>query len=840
MNLCSSSPAKFKLEDWYQWELSSGDHSPYQDMAQFWWFGQSKCFADSTKLFIDMNWSTETSKSIVPEDKKRLFGVILSWPYPLKKDTGYQFCLKFEEPPDYVLVNNYKLWDIKENGLKDKKEISFDYIPRRDNEKIEITLVKDPAYGGNPIIRYGSGSSRNANIKYRKKFYPEEQREKFFAAKRKVSLPAGLTFFEIPGNQRLAFFEELHKTGVEWKGGFPGRKDYPVDNCQAFIWVLPSLEGAKLANKAGIDIFAWGQSKFKKEQLENFNPKGLLFQSLSAGSVVRSGEDLGEIVKRSWEPTVSAINYYLDLFPDVQIYVGYLEQWWKDRYLKNAPAWKPSVADKNRWDFLRATFEINKEWNKSILKRFKHPERVKFYYDTNGPAWPMAYYHHQGADILGTKNIGRQNGNIVLSNVRGAARAYSKKSGFTADPFPSYLMHQYSPDEYEQYFYVGYFGGADIIGAQCDYYFVGDKPNPAGVKLLEFAKFTKTHPKRGKQVIKIGVVRGFGDMWAFIQCPGSYDLDSFRFEEHKDYTDHNLLNIFYPEFGDYKHTNPDRLFTGTPYGDIDMLPWDTPLEKLKDYNLLIYTGINAMDKEQYEKLKEYVRQGGKLIMACGHLQKEGGDIVSSDPSIVKDEVIERELFAKDVRDLFGVELGEKRHNLYQLKVDDAEIISRIDSQPLVVKKALGKGEAYLFASKHLTDTSDGEKEAKRLIQQLAGKIKLIDFSPQSDWLQYFIQKKDDIYILAFFNHGRMKYPAGNGEDRGTWKGQVAINLDLPKNSEAFEVNLQGMSFQSIPLKRKGSRTILDLAIDKKLEIIIGPKGQTKRQFFYGSEKQRTS
>ena len=835
-NICSATGFNLLRYISSRWETGEKTAPIFHEMAHYWWYGKGRFFADGTRLKIDMHYSTPTKKSVIPEDTGKMFGMILYPPYPLKKDVTYQFCLIFEAPPDYILVNGYKVWDIKENRLKRRREILFTYTPKEDNEKMEIVLVKDPSYGTAPILQFGKGDSgHEPNIKYRKLFISSVDN---CSNKEKVSLPDGLIYYTIPDNHKMGYFGDIHKIPVEWTGGFPDRKDYPVDDCQTFIWWIFTLSGCKLANKTGVDAFIWGTDKYTPEQLEGFNPRALLFYDSSAGWSFREkgASYWGDIIQPIRE-CIDKYNYCLQTFPSVEIWVGYLEQFWRDRYLKNNPEWANLLEQKNRFDWLRATFKINTQWKENILKETLSPERVKFLYDSNGAAWPMAYYHHQGADILGNKSIGRQNCNIVLANVRGAATTYNKKSFFTADPYPCWIKHQYSPEEYEQFLYAGYFGGADIIGVQCGDFFVRDLPNPAGVKILEFAKFTKTHPLRGKQVIKIGIVRGFGDMWSFIYCPGSDELETNMFSDNKDNADYNLLDIFYPEFGDYKHTNPDRWFTGTPYGDIDMLPWDAPLEKLKEYSLIIYTGINAMDDKQYEKLKEYVKQGGKLIMACGHLQKEGGDILTNfDPADSKEEIIERDIFRNDVSDLFGVEIGNKEGDIYRLKISDAQVVSEINNQPLIVKKSTGKGEAYLFATKHLTTTKQGEQEARRIIKQMADNISLIEFSPKSEWLQYFIQKKDDIYILSFLNHGRMKYPAGNGPDYGIYKGAITLKFDLPQDCEAFEVNTTDMSLKSIPVYKRNNKTVFNISVDKKTEIVIGPAGKTANEFFHSGKR----
>jgi len=119
---------------------------------------------------------------------------------------------------------------------------------------------------------------------------------------------------------------------------------------------------------------------------------------------------------------------------------------------------------------------------------------------------------------------------------------------------------------------------------------------------------------------------------------------------------------------------------------------------------------------------------------------------------------------------------------------------------------------------------------------MADNISLIEFSPKSEWLQYFIQKKDDIYILSFLNHGRMKYPAGNGPDYGIYKGAITLKFDLPQDCEAFEVNTTDMSLKSIPVYKRNNKTVFNISVDKKTEIVIGPAGKTANEFFHSGKR----
>lgn len=55
------------------------------------------------------------------------------------------------------------------------------------------------------------------------------------------------------------------------------------------------------------------------------------------------------------------------------------------------------------------------------------------------------------------------------------------------------------------------------------------------------------------------------------------------------------------------------------YGMFDIIPIEAPLEKLAQYDRLIFLGWNTMTDENMDKLTEYVRGGGRLLMGAAHL-----------------------------------------------------------------------------------------------------------------------------------------------------------------------------------------------------------------------------
>lgn len=82
-------------------------------------------------------------------------------------------------------------------------------------------------------------------------------------------------------------------------------------------------------------------------------------------------------------------------------------------------------------------------------------------------------------------------------------------------------------------------------------------------------------------------------------------------EVYKSRAWHDFAN-FGEEGEDYSHA--------PAYGQYDVLPVESDLSVMKNYDLLIFAGWNTMTEEIYEKLKAYVYAGGRLILSAAHLK----------------------------------------------------------------------------------------------------------------------------------------------------------------------------------------------------------------------------
>ena len=80
----------------------------------------------------------------------------------------------------------------------------------------------------------------------------------------------------------------------------------------------------------------------------------------------------------------------------------------------------------------------------------------------------------------------------------------------------------------------------------------------------------------------------------------------------------------------------------------------------------------------------------------------------------------------------------------------------------------------MLAGEFLTDFSD-DKPAE-LIKKLLDDIKIVEFSENSEHIEYCFTEFENGYLLPLINHGRGSYPSGNGTDYGVFKSKVRVDL----------------------------------------------------------------
>ncbi|MBR4125423.1 MAG: hypothetical protein IKR13_04395, partial [Victivallales bacterium] len=252
----------------------------------------------------------------------------------------------------------------------------------------------------------------------------------------------------------------------------------------------------------------------------------------------------------------------------------------------------------------------------------------------SGPSTLFRYFFQAGyKSLLAEQMYGPEE--VVLSSLRGASRAYGSVD------FGTHLATQWSsapldtPSHAERYFLslaVSYMHGAGEINTEEglwrmeEHYVDYDRFSHNCAIHLEaherFRRFLESHPRTGRLVTPMACLQGRYDGW---RCFGRGNVwcnegDEWRFGPAEESFD--LIRLFYPRNrldSIYVKNCPDApqgWYTGTPYGYVDLLPFEGEWSR---YSAIAFLGWHTYQQGDGEKMLAYVRNGGRLLLCRRHL-----------------------------------------------------------------------------------------------------------------------------------------------------------------------------------------------------------------------------
>ena len=247
-----------------------------------------------------------------------------------------------------------------------------------------------------------------------------------------------------------------------------------------------------------------------------------------------------------------------------------------------------------------------------------------------GPSSLFRYFYQAGFDWLGAEQMyGPEE--TILSSLRGASRAYSRPEYGTlhamqwgSGPFtdPKHSLRLYMS------LAVAYMHGSSHMNTEealwTDEY-MHDRYSKSGKEHLfaqhQILDFVETHTRRGEMKNNIAVIQGRNDAWkSFVRGNlWSQSGDEWKFDKANESFD--LLNVFYPQHV-FDACGPHGWFTATPYGTVDLLPIEASLEVMNKYKAMIFLGWNTYDEADFKRIRDFVYQGGTLLLSAAHLNEE--------------------------------------------------------------------------------------------------------------------------------------------------------------------------------------------------------------------------
>lgn len=300
-----------------------------------------------------------------------------------------------------------------------------------------------------------------------------------------------------------------------------------------------------------------------------------------------------------------------------------------------------------------------------------------------GPSAYFKYFIQAGYEMVGAETMYGPT-EILLAFLRGVSRGYD----LTTDSVHAALQWSTSPHdapEHDKRFrlalYVPYIQGIQQINTEEGLWHIEEFYNSYSRQSdccrnhlkhqQDMLRYITTHTRRGEYYTPFAFLSGRYDGFCSFGRAGILGTNMSMGTPEDSW---RLLKHFYPltEPAEtvYCHFAPKKplgLHSGTPYGNVDVLPIECNKDKFT-YKAMFFAGYNCATQEDMDKLYNYVARGGILLAGIPHF------------SITTDRK--------------AVECGE--HQLIDHPL--TRMIATVDEKSLLVKIPIGEGVFYFVNS----------------------------------------------------------------------------------------------------------------------------------------------
>ena len=217
----------------------------------------------------------------------------------------------------------------------------------------------------------------------------------------------------------------------------------------------------------------------------------------------------------------------------------------------------------------------------------------------------------------------------------------------------------------------------------------------------DFYRYISTHTRRGKFYTPLAMIHGRCDGWHSFGSDSSWGFMNYQ-DTDADKSWH-LFRTIYPEsrvgnqlyFHNCPTNQPLGYYSSTPICNVDALPIEARVNRFSEYKAIAFMGYNLYSREDMDKLADYVRGGGRLLMTRAHTATTTlyDDIKNNSLLISTDHP----LGFTDGEPIFEYECfnGEKIPVCKNIKAPDSVIAYTENNTPLLCSYKLGKGELLL-------------------------------------------------------------------------------------------------------------------------------------------------
>ena len=385
-------------------------------------------------------------------------------------------------------------------------------------------------------------------------------------------------------------------------------------------------------------------------------------------------------------------------------------------------------------------------------------------------------------------------GHPVMSHIQKPSPSYGKQQG----------KIRITPSLYRRLWYYMALSNAAVLFDENDHMRYADWGGKGNYRLSwygeicsEIQEFQRLNPDTGVNYNPVGLLLSWHNGWAY---RGSKAFNRFEYNDGEHMTREVINSLL---FNYYEQKVLESYFGATPYGDLfDILRLDTPkgvlpLELLKNYKVLFLLGEHRLDAAAVARLKEYVNNGGTLIINAAQMQ----NITPEFSGVVLGE---KEIFS-EISDMNGKKLSSAPFTAAALTLKGAKSLYVSGKKCLGAINKFGKGQVitlgayWLLENGQVSEGSDVRKKLLPLAADLMDKL-LVSLSPFAlegervkEQCAWQLNCKKDSWVMAVYNNGGVSpapadsiyYTSSEEFDRSK---KVRCRIRVPENIK-FAVNL---------------------------------------------------
>lgn len=387
-----------------------------------------------------------------------------------------------------------------------------------------------------------------------------------------------------------------------------------------------------------------------------------------------------------------------------------------------------------------------------------------------GPACTFKYMAEAGYSWLGAETM-YQTMEPIMGFLRGVAKDRSMKSYGVHHALQWSSSPHESPAKYRRYrlaLYASYMQGATDINTEeglwhleeCyeHHHRFGNVCQNYLRQQQSFNKYVTTHTRSGKFYHPVALLHGRDDGITFFGKNNSWGQRKPQTAADDSW---DLIKTVYPLSKPvvtvYRHgcpeDTPQGYHSGTPYGNIDVIPAETEARVFDDYRALAFLGYNRCEDGDLAKLIRYVKRGGKLLLTDAHLTK------TSSIECVRQGELEfgsnLSLLCEDkprfVLDTVG---GEQLYVCSNARTPHKVLEYTDSGKPLVCSYRMGRGEIILFHTKeypsHVAIRALYEQQLQKLLESECQSEQI--WAEAGEDVEFAVWQQNDgsrhVYLLA--------------------------------------------------------------------------------------------